>query len=130
MDIGLQEDGDNNLFASVKRPNTALDATVKDCVARYERGPEPAMVDLLNFIFQSCGALKNYVPDSQRLEDLEIEDVMEIRGDLSWAAFIAYSPCLLPLLYSTPAYLCESSITEYFVNSLVNAKFTFCKASR
>jgi cohesin complex subunit SA-1/2 len=71
------EDEDNNLFDSVRKPNTALDATVKEWVNRYEKGAAPAMMELLNFIFQSCGALKNYVSSTQKLEDVEIEELMQ-----------------------------------------------------
>ena len=79
---------------AVRRPNTALDGTVKEWLNRFETAPGPAQVELINFVFQvskwesdpsknnsfycfqSCGGSKNYVEENEDLDELDIDKVV------------------------------------------------------
>lgn len=68
---------------AIHRPSSAIDSIVSEWIERYQEEKESeengkaALVDLFNFILQSCGAVKQHLKTPEALAQLDMSTVVQ-----------------------------------------------------
>ncbi|KAF1317834.1 Cohesin subunit sa-1, partial [Globisporangium splendens] len=70
-------DGDNVFFEVTKRGNVSLRTLLIEWQSRYEENSEEATREILNFVLQACGGEGQCVPTTEKLEKLDMSDLVD-----------------------------------------------------
>uniref|UniRef100_K3X2X3 SCD domain-containing protein n=1 Tax=Globisporangium ultimum (strain ATCC 200006 / CBS 805.95 / DAOM BR144) TaxID=431595 RepID=K3X2X3_GLOUD len=70
-------DGDDVFFEVTKRGNASLRTLLIEWHSRYEEDSEEATREILNFVLQACGGEGQCVPTTEKLEKLDMSDLVD-----------------------------------------------------
>ncbi|GAA5954369.1 hypothetical protein JCM3765_004438 [Sporobolomyces pararoseus] len=108
---------DNELFNSVKSPNTALQTCVDDWIDSYKEDSGPAMAEMVNFVLRCCGC--NASVDEHQAEDENgiVENLKDIVDEFKQGSDHAY-----PLISKSKGYKkFRSSLGQFLLKLLTTA---------
>ncbi|DBA00613.1 TPA: hypothetical protein N0F65_007742, partial [Lagenidium giganteum] len=71
------EDDENTLFEAIKRGKCSIRNLLIEWRDRYETSEEDGTREILNFVLQACGGVGQCVPTTEKLEQLDMSDLVD-----------------------------------------------------